>query len=67
MATITFHTFERCKSWPDYHASYLRWMQRHNHPALRDSNWKADQLRYELSNPPIPIPEVPEIYDHRPP
>jgi len=67
MATITLHTFEHCKSWPSYHAAYLAWMQKHDHPDLRKSNWNAQTLQYELSNPPIPVLEVPEIYDHKGP
>lgn len=67
MATLTMHTLSQCKTWPAYHAAYLSWMQKHKHPALRDSNYHADRLREELRFPPIPSPELPEIYDHRPP
>lgn len=36
-------------TWHTYHVQYLRWMQKHNHPALASSNYHADKLKESLT------------------
>lgn len=52
MASFTFHTLERCKTWPSYHASYYAWMVRYRSPLLSASNYNAGILRLSLQNVP---------------
>ena len=61
-APTTMHTFAHCKSWPSYHAAYLSWMQRTNHPDLRASNYNALTWKDRNVNRPIPVIPDWEIY-----
>lgn len=65
--TTTFHNFSGCKSWSGYHASYLNWMQRVNHPDLRASNWNAQTWKDRNVIGSIPALEESESKSRWPP
>lgn len=50
-APFTFHTLAHCKTWPAYHAAYLRWMQKYDSPLLKESNYNAStwHIRHNIS------------------
>jgi hypothetical protein len=67
MAATTMHTFAHCRYWSDYHAAYLRWMQRTDHPDLARSNYNALTWKDRNLNRPIPVIPDWEIYHLAPP
>lgn len=47
-AFMTPPHLENCRTWNSYHASYLKWMQKHNHPDLKKMNYNAEKFKENM-------------------